>query len=147
MYRFAEQAITLSTGVVIPKCSKLVVSNDWAVDPHHFENPEKLDPYRFMSLMQGNASEENKWKYVSTSAEHMGFGHGRHSCPGRFFASTLIKIALVTVLMKYDVRFVPDQGYAKRLEFETFISQSPKGLIQIKKCKMDDKILARLGLE
>ncbi|KAL2286223.1 hypothetical protein FJTKL_07028 [Diaporthe vaccinii] len=34
----------------------------------------------------------------------MGFGHGAHACPGRFFAANEVKIALAHLLMKYDWR-------------------------------------------
>ncbi|KAK1462967.1 p450 monooxygenase [Colletotrichum cuscutae] len=38
--------------------------------------------------------------FVSTSVNHMGFGHGMHSCPGRFFAGNEAK---------YDIKFVEGQ--------------------------------------
>lgn len=34
----------------------------------------------------------------------MGFGFGRHSCPGRFFAANEVKIALCHILLKYDFK-------------------------------------------
>lgn len=32
----------------------------------------------------------------------MGFGHGTHACPGRFFAANEVKIALIFTLLNYD---------------------------------------------
>lgn len=34
----------------------------------------------------------------------LGFGHGRHACPGRFFASQEMKLMLAHIVMTYDVR-------------------------------------------
>lgn len=45
-------------------------------------------------------------QFVSTSANHLGFGHGVHACPGRFFASTEVKVALCHILLKYDIKLV-----------------------------------------
>ncbi|KAL6406725.1 p450 monooxygenase [Ilyonectria robusta] len=39
----------------------------------------------------------------------MGFGHGMHSCPGRFFASNEAKVALCHLLMKYDFKLAPGE--------------------------------------
>jgi cytochrome P450 monooxygenase-1 len=47
--------------------------------------------------------------FVSTSPEHLGFGHGLHSCPGRIFAANELKIVLIQILLKYDLKF-PDGG-------------------------------------
>jgi cytochrome P450 len=33
----------------------------------------------------------------------LAWGHGRHACPGRFFAAHLMKIMLAHVLVNYDV--------------------------------------------
>ncbi|KXT09331.1 hypothetical protein AC579_6518 [Pseudocercospora musae] len=41
---------------------------------------------------------------VATSEDFTAFGHGRHACPGRFFAAAAIKVALMHVLLKYDLK-------------------------------------------
>lgn len=40
---------------------------------------------------------------VTTSDTFLPFGHGRHACPGRFFASTQIKMLLAYIIMNYDI--------------------------------------------
>lgn len=40
---------------------------------------------------------------VNTSPIFMGFSHGQHACPGRFFASAQLKIALACIALRYDV--------------------------------------------
>ncbi|KAJ6276808.1 cytochrome P450 [Bipolaris maydis] len=45
--------------------------------------------------------------FVSTSPEHLGFGHRTHACPSRFFAANEIKIALCFLLLQYDWELAP----------------------------------------
>ena len=40
---------------------------------------------------------------VSTSPTYMAFGHGRHACPGRFFAATTMKLILAYIVIHYDI--------------------------------------------
>jgi cytochrome P450 len=37
------------------------------------------------------------------------FGSDRHLCPGRFFASNELKLAVAHILLKYDIRLT--EGY------------------------------------
>jgi cytochrome P450 len=36
------------------------------------------------------------------------FGHGIHACPGRFFASNEIKVVMIELLQKWDIRLKGD---------------------------------------
>ena len=74
------------------------------LDPTIYPEPLKFDMERFLH-MRSQPGQENTWQFVTTSPEHMLFGHGEHACPGRFFASNEIKIALCHLLLKYDWRF------------------------------------------
>ncbi|KAK2598575.1 hypothetical protein N8I77_011976 [Diaporthe amygdali] len=61
------------------------------------------DGYRFYKMRHsGEPGKENTSQLVATTAEHLGFGHGIHACPGRFFAANEVKIALVFTLLNYD---------------------------------------------
>lgn len=37
----------------------------------------------------------------------MGFGYGRHACPGRFFAAAEIKLLLARLLLDYEIAMPP----------------------------------------
>jgi cytochrome P450 len=41
---------------------------------------------------------------VTTSDTFLSFGHGRHACPGRFFAATEMKLLLAYIVMNYDIK-------------------------------------------
>lgn len=101
MRRIAESEVKLSDGTVIPKGAFTWVTLDAYRNPERYPEPEVYNPRRFLD-MRNQPGQENKWQLVSTSADHLGFGHGEHACPGRFFASNEVKIALVHLLLKYD---------------------------------------------
>ena len=45
--------------------------------------------------------------YSYGEADDVWIRHGKHACPGRFFAANEIKILLVYALMNYDIK-IPD---------------------------------------
>jgi len=62
--------------------------------------------------MQGSVKKEELAKLlesknlatVTTSDTFLAFGHGRHACPGRFFAATEMKLLVAYIVMNYDVK-------------------------------------------
>lgn len=74
-------------------------------DSSVYPEGDKFDGYRFFNIRQ-IPGQETSSQLVATSPQHMGFGHGKHACPGRFFAANEMKIALCHMLLKYDFRAV-----------------------------------------
>ncbi|KAM4067868.1 cytochrome p450 [Hirsutella rhossiliensis] len=103
MRRMTTADVKLSDGTILPKNTLTLVSVQKHWDPESYENPDVFDGYRFYNMRQ-QPGNENKAQLVSTSPDHMGFGFGLHACPGRFFASEEIKIALCHILLKYDFK-------------------------------------------
>ena len=106
MRRYTTADITLSDGIVIPKDNFTFVAANRHWDASVYENPDIFDPCRFLRMRQ-QPGKENTSQFVTVTPEHMGFGYGMRACPGRFFASEEIKIALCHMLMKYDFKPVP----------------------------------------
>ncbi|KAF2420360.1 cytochrome protein [Tothia fuscella] len=106
MNRVAMKDTRLPDGTFIPKGTKLGVSLHNLWDGSVYENPEVWDPYRFLKLRE-RPGQENAWQLATTSPEHLAFGHGLHSCPGRFMATNELKIALCHMLLKYDWKLAP----------------------------------------
>ncbi|KAI9035948.1 cytochrome P450 [Aspergillus affinis] len=106
MRRRANYNIRLSDGTLIPKGTMICVSNHWMWDSVIYRNPEKFDAFRFYKK-SGIMSYDFASKFVSPSPEHLGFGLGRHVCPGRFFAATEIKIILCHILLRYKIQLAP----------------------------------------
>lgn len=123
MNRIATAPITLSDGTKIAKGTVVAVPTLHMQDGERWPEPMKFDGHRFLRMRE-QPGNENRWQFVTTSAEHLGFGHGKkpnsppslssrlltcslgkHACPGRFFASNEIKIAVAHLLLKYDWQF------------------------------------------
>lgn len=103
MRRYVTKDVTLQDGLIIPKGSSIGVSSHWSWDPSYFENPNEFDGYRFFKMAE-DPNTQREAQFVSTSPQHLAFGHGNHACPGRFFAANELKIALAHLLMKYDFK-------------------------------------------
>ncbi|GKT47702.1 cytochrome P450 monooxygenase TRI1 [Colletotrichum spaethianum] len=103
MQRVSTADVTLSDGTFIPTGTPVCVSSHALWDPEVYPEPDKWDGYRFYRMRE-QANKENVSQLVSTSPEHLGFGHGKHACPGRFFAANEIKIALAHILLQYEWR-------------------------------------------
>lgn len=70
-------------------------------DSRYYENPDKFDPWRFLSSSEGHQKPSS---YVTTSKEFLGWGLGRSACPGRFLADMEIKLVLTHLLLDYDIK-------------------------------------------
>lgn len=113
MSRVATRPVTLPNGLQLQTGERCVADLGRMVDPTVYENPDQFDGYRFVR-MRGTPGLDAQAHLVSTSPEHIGFGHGKHACPGRFFAGNELKIALAHIIMKYDWQLTP--GYKHRWE-------------------------------
>ncbi|VZI11752.1 unnamed protein product [Fusarium fujikuroi] len=98
--RVATADVTLPNGDILKKGDKIIGNMSHMWDSDTYDNALQFDPYRFVKMRQ--TGDDKKAHLVSTSADHLGFGHGYHACPGRFFAANEIKILLCHLLLKYD---------------------------------------------
>ncbi|OJD40673.1 cytochrome p450 [Diplodia corticola] len=124
MTRIATADVVLPSlpDLSIPAGSMLAVSTSEALrDPTTFPDPDSFIGDRFLRLREESSSAAatpagtesrsgNKWQYATTSTQHIGFGHGAHACPGRFFAAAELKVALAHLLLAYDWRF--EEGHS-----------------------------------
>ncbi|KAK7713135.1 hypothetical protein SLS57_007465 [Botryosphaeria dothidea] len=104
MGRKVMAPLTLSDGTRLPAGAHVAIPTWPMKDSFYYENPGKFDGRRFLEK-RSEPGNEHRWQFVTTTPEHLGFGHGQHACPGRFFASNEIKIAMAHILMKYDWKF------------------------------------------
>jgi cytochrome P450 len=132
MNRYVERKLELSDGTVIPKGSRIFVAGAYT-NPAVYDDPEKFDAFRF-ARKRLEPGQTNAWGHVTTSASHMGFGHGQHACPGRFFASNEIKVALCHLLLKYDFDLLDDE-VPPAYRFEGSNSVSTESKIRIRRRK------------
>lgn len=133
MRRAATTDVQLGDGRIIKEGSIVGVSTKEMWDEGVYQEPEKYDGYRFMKLRQQEGF-ENKALLVSTSVEHLGFGHGKHGCPGRFFAGNMLKVILCQMLLKYDWKLV-DGGFPPVKTNANFISLDHRVRIAVRRRK------------
>ncbi|KAI5776568.1 cytochrome P450 [Geopyxis carbonaria] len=101
--RKATRATTLSDGTHLPR-GTVVMSPASAI--HH--SPEtygdaagKFDGFRW-ARMRETPGQEARHQAVSTDGTYLAFGHGRHACPGRFFAANELKVLLAYMIGNFD---------------------------------------------
>ncbi|KAL6236543.1 cytochrome P450 [Aspergillus navahoensis] len=108
MDRIAMKDYTLKDGTFIPKGTYVLVpasatnldTDVWGPDA------DKFDPWRFAKMRQA-PGQETHHSLVQTTPQFTYFGHGKHACPGRFFAANELKVLLVYTLMNYVVKMPP----------------------------------------
>jgi len=105
MGRTAASDYVFSDGTLIPKGTALFVPMR-AIhrDETIYPNPSAFEPFRFADLREDGETGKGQYGMVSTSVEWLPFGHGRHACPGRFFASNEIKAMFAHLVLEYDVK-------------------------------------------
>lgn len=91
MHRRATADIQLPGDVHIQNGEHLAVLSHSMWAEENYANPEEFDPFRFVERRK-MPGYESKSAYVSTSADHLGFAHGKLACPGRFLAVAATEI-------------------------------------------------------
>jgi cytochrome P450 len=79
-----------------------------------------------------NPTANVKSQMVSTSSDYLLFGHGKHACPGRFFAVNELKIILSQVLLDYDVKFEKEGAFPEPSWFGTALVPDGKAEVMFK---------------
>ncbi|EAT79372.2 hypothetical protein SNOG_13045 [Parastagonospora nodorum SN15] len=91
---------------LLPKGTQTFVRWETRSSESVYPNPDEFVVDRFLKMREsGENGASSKWQFVSTSPEHLAFGHGRQACPGRFFASNEMKVAMVHILLKYEWKY------------------------------------------
>lgn len=133
MHREALVDVELPGGVVVKKGERTGISSHRMWLAEEYQDPDKFDAYRFLERRK-QPGYENKSLLVSTSHDHLGFAHGKHACPGRFFAANEVKIAMVHLLLKYDLR-IDDPATAQWQTYGAAMMANKQAKVQIKSRK------------
>jgi cytochrome P450 len=130
--RAVMEPLTLSDGIILPQGVHLVfpvapISLE-SVSPH----PERFDGFRYYRERQ-KPGQSNLHQFAMTDKTSMHFGHGRYSCPGRFFATHSIKILIANLLLRYDMKFPEGVNRPANVCAHEYVFPDPKTEILIKK--------------
>ncbi|KAL9624639.1 MAG: hypothetical protein Q9160_001304 [Pyrenula sp. 1 TL-2023] len=109
--RLTVHPITLSSSLHIPASTHLLTpASEVSLDPDIYpDSPHTFRGFRFSDLRALNSSTDKdnngaKFQFTATSPQALHFGYGPHACPGRFFASTVIKALVRRILMEFDLK-------------------------------------------
>ncbi|KAI4217474.1 MAG: hypothetical protein LQ351_000069 [Letrouitia transgressa] len=134
MERMVHVDYQMSDGFVIPAHTSVgVPTQAVSMDPKIYPDPDKFDAFRFAKLRETDPERAGKMQYASSNPQSMGFGFGRHACPGRFFASNEIKAIMAHLLTHYDFKFPDGQERPPSLGFETQYLPNHEGRVLMKK--------------
>ncbi|KAI0835933.1 cytochrome P450 [Hypoxylon sp. FL0890] len=110
----APEGVTLPDGSHIPYGTKVGVSG---YSIHHDEdiypNANRYDAFRFARGDTSGSERNEPQGLINTSEKFLGFSHGSHSCPGRFFAANQLKIALAHIALLYEIEPIPERPVNK----------------------------------
>ena len=104
--------LDLGNGIQVPRGVRIVFPTQ-AIHrgPRYYEDPLHFDPFRFSRRFEGAADPigrraSGQESITSITDSFLAFGHGKHACPGRWFAAQTMKQALATILLNFDVEVV-----------------------------------------
>jgi len=106
------QPYTFADGTRLPEGTLLAT----AAQARHFDDniytsAHIFDGFRYFEMHNQRYGDDPtmssgmQFQLVSTSANFLAWGYGRHACSGRFFAAAVMKIMLAHTVLHYDVRF------------------------------------------
>ncbi|KAK2753894.1 hypothetical protein FQN54_007253 [Arachnomyces sp. PD_36] len=132
--RIIEQPLTLSNGFTLPKGARIAVpAGPISLDDSVWEDATRFDGFRFAKIRQSSPALASTHQFVTTGPNAMHFGHGRHACPGRFFASNEIKIIMTLIVLKYDIKLEDEEkGRPANAPFGSMISPDVNAGIMLK---------------
>ncbi|KAI0393713.1 cytochrome P450 [Xylariaceae sp. FL0594] len=100
-----KKGITTPSGVHLPY-GTMVGGPSYAImhDAAIYPDPDAFRPFRFTEAPEGEEkAQRSKGALATTSLDFPAFGHGKHACAGRFFASSMLRLVMAYVLTHYDV--------------------------------------------
>jgi cytochrome P450 len=131
--RAVKRDLTLSDGTHLPKGVHLMMPiSPVILDPEVITEPEVFDGLRHYNKRQ-LPGESNRHQFATTSETNLHFGHGKYACPGRFFASSTVKLLISNILLRYDVKFPGDQKERPpNVCLHEYIFPNPEALVQFR---------------
>jgi cytochrome P450 len=112
MQVISPEGLIIQGDVKLPYGSRISIpSYGVHLDEDVYPDATQYDAFRFSRKTEATedgatASCTSQDSMVSACAEYLPFGMGRHSCPGRFFASAELKLFLAYVTKHYDIKFM-----------------------------------------
>lgn len=134
----ASKGLTMENGLHLPKGSRVCISshglhNDESV----YTDATRYDAFRYSRVLEQPAENETaspkplSQSLAATSEVYLPFGHGKHSCPGRFFAADEMKIIFAYIFSNYEIMLIEETRSNLTMEF--FPTPAFNGPIKIRR--------------
>lgn len=105
--------IKLSDGTILyPGETIAMASGAMSQDQSYYNDPQTFDGYRFhrARYQERNGTVDFGSEYSGIELGNLSWGHGRFSCPGMWYASLMMKLLLVTLILEYEFEFPEGQS-------------------------------------
>ncbi len=107
-------SVDLGGGIRIPPGVRLVFpSQSMHRDAANYKDPDRFDAFRFsrkfegvVKTEQGESKPQSRELITTITPSFLVFGYGRHTCPGRWWASQVLKQMIAYFILNYDFEFV-----------------------------------------
>ncbi|KAJ8119219.1 hypothetical protein ONZ43_g3788 [Nemania bipapillata] len=112
MKRLFKQPYTFQDGTHV-QAGTYVAMPVYAIenDPSVTADPEKFDGLRaYRAAREGDPSTASEHLFSTPGPNFLNFGYGKTACPGRFFASVVVKMVMVKAFTEYEFKFMPGAG-------------------------------------
>lgn len=98
------------------------IENDPAITPE----PEKFDGLRaFRSARETDPDKAHEHLFSTPGPNFLNFGYGKTACPGRFFASVVVKMVMTKALTDYEFKFITGARRPKNILMHEFLFTWP----------------------
>lgn len=128
----------LQDGTILPRGAHIAMPVN-SIQNGITPNSEAFDPMRYYRLRQ-QEGQAHLHQFATTEKDVLNFGHGKYSCPGRFFAALEIKNILVRLIMDYDWKLPEGQGRPANLHAHEFIFPNQNGLLYMKQRPKEQRL-------
>lgn len=135
--RFFKREHTFSNGLNIPQGSYIcfpihAIEND----PRNVDNPGVFDGLRSYKQRQQYELDDRKredFLFSSMQPTVLNFGYGKTACPGRHFASLIIKMLFVKLLPEYEFKYLDGETRPSNLMAHEFLFCWPWHQMMVKR--------------
>lgn len=97
--------IKLSDGTTLKRGVSIVVpGGPMARDSEFYNDPRSFEGFRFFRPDEDGVA-NSPLDYTGIEPGNVSWGSGRFTCPGRWYASAMIKLIVANLLLGYDISF------------------------------------------
>lgn len=111
VHRSTSQAVTLKDGLTIPPDTQILFpTHEICHDDDYYPDAATFDPERWLKMRRAGPAEHSRYQFSYISDTYVTMGAGSHACPGRALASAEIKLILVHMLQRWEIRYGTPDG-------------------------------------